>query len=108
MSEPTILITGASGFIGSALAAAFLERGARVLCPARGDDADKRVRARVEASGVGLGTPLAAAALSRLEVLPFDLARLAEDKRIEDVTAAWHCAAHMTFSRKKLQEALDF
>ena len=101
-----VLVTGATGFIGSALAARLLDRGARVTCLARGEDGPERTRRAIAAAAAGFGF---AVDPSRVAVLPYDLAALeaTHASALADLDAAWHCAAHMTFSMRKLREALD-
>jgi nucleoside-diphosphate-sugar epimerase len=100
-----VLVTGATGFIGSSLAARLLEHGARVTCLARGADGPKRTRDAVAAAAEGFGSTVDA---SLIEVLPYDLTALeTHAARLADLTAVWHCAAHMTFAPRKLREAID-
>ena len=102
-----VLVTGATGFIGSALAARLLDRGAHVTCLARGEDGAERTRRAVAAAAAGFG--FGGSDLSRLAVLPYDLSALEtrHAAALADLDAAWHCAAHMTFSMRKLREAMD-
>ena len=55
-----VLITGATGFVGSALAANFLAHGARVLAVSRENGAPRAMRA-VEAAAAGFGFGLSEA-----------------------------------------------
>jgi nucleoside-diphosphate-sugar epimerase len=98
-----ILITGATGFIGSTLAARFLHRGDRVTCLARGHDGPTRTRAKIEAAASGLGIPVSP---DSVRVLPYDIAKLGADE-LSGIDALWHCAASMTFSSRKVREAID-
>lgn len=99
----TVLVTGVTGLVGSALAARLLARGDRVLALARG--APARARSAVSRAAEGFGLPLSADALSRLVVAPSELDALALDfaAELERVELAWHAAAEMSF----LPEALD-
>jgi nucleoside-diphosphate-sugar epimerase len=99
-----VLLTGVTGFIGSSLAARFLDRGWKVTCLARGEDRETRVRDTIREAAKGFGFTANA---DRVEVLPFEIAALGA-KELSGVTAVWHCAAHMTFAYKKLREAIDF
>lgn len=102
-----VLVTGATGFIGSALAARLLERGARVSALARGKDAAERTRRAVADAALGFGFKVDA---SRVNVLPYDFAVLEKEHApaLSDLDAVWHCAAHMTFSTRQLRESIDF
>lgn len=101
-----VLVTGATGFIGSALVARLLDRGARVTCLTRGSDGTARTRRAVANAARGFGLSVDP---ERVQVFPYDLAALEQRAdALADLDAAWHCAAHMTFAWKKLREALDF
>jgi nucleoside-diphosphate-sugar epimerase len=100
-----VLITGATGFIGSSLAAAFVDRGARVTCLARGADGAERTLGAVARAAAGFGLPIDP---SRIQVLPYEAAAIERHAaQLADLTAVWHCAAHMTFAYKKLRDAID-
>ncbi|GJG87840.1 retinol dehydrogenase [Gemmatimonadetes bacterium T265] len=81
-TERTVLVTGATGGIGRATAAALAERGDRVLLVARdrarGEDALREVRARAAASGRG----------GSAEVLQADLSRQADVRQLADAVRA--------------------
>lgn len=102
-----VLVTGATGFIGSSLVARLLNRGTRVTCLARGKDGPERARLAVAEAAEGFGFAVDPA---RIEVLPYDFAAVERDHApaLADLDAVWHCAAHMTFSNRKLREAMDF
>jgi nucleoside-diphosphate-sugar epimerase len=101
MTEPTILITGATGFIGGATAAQLLLRPApgRVLLLARGatqEQAEGRVRKSLARfADAGLLEP----ALRRCEVLRGDLTdpEALADPRLDRVTHVLHLAANTSF-----------
>lgn len=97
----TILVTGVTGLVGSALAAGLLKQGARVLAIARG--APARARSAVTRAAEGFGQPLTQTELAGLIVAPPDLDALSRGGEIGAVTSAWHAAAEMSF----LPEALD-
>ena len=102
-----VLVTGATGFIGSSLVARLLDRGAAVTCLARGDDGPDRTRRAVAEAASGFGFTVDP---SRVTVLPYDFAAVEANhaSRLADLDAVWHCAAHMTFNNKRLREAIDF
>ena len=100
-----VLVTGATGFIGSSIAAALLHRGAAVTCLARGADGSERTRRAVAKAAAGFGFTIDP---SRIQVLPYEPAALERSAaQLADLTAVWHCAAHMTFAYKKLRDAID-
>ncbi|WP_034260994.1 SDR family oxidoreductase [Actinospica robiniae] len=105
---PLALLTGATGFLGAALAANLLDRGFDVRCAVRGDrpqERESRVRAAVEAAGAVAGG-------DRLEVVQADLERERlglsaqgfADLR-DGVTHVVHCGArvNMTLPYSALQ-----
>ena len=100
-----VLLTGATGFIGSSLAAAFVDRGARVTCLARGADGQERTRRAIAGAAAGFGFTIDP---SRIQVVPYEPAAIERHAaELADLTAVWHCAAHMTFAYKKLRDAID-
>jgi nucleoside-diphosphate-sugar epimerase len=105
-----ILLTGATGFVGSALAAAFLNRGGRVLAVSRNDPRGERTARAVLTAAAGFGTPLAVAALERLTTLSVESDRMDEalDRQaLSGITDVWHCAANMTYALETLEETLE-
>ncbi|WP_328946833.1 thioester reductase domain-containing protein [Streptomyces sp. NBC_00250] len=79
--EPVTLLTGATGFLGSALAARLLEQGRTVRCVVRGATANERMRRlraalRVtEVRGASREEGISPAEWERVEVVPGDLAQ---------------------------------
>lgn len=100
-----VLVTGGTGFIGSSIAAALLDRGASVTCLARGADGPARTERAVAEAARGFGFTIDPA---RIKVLPYEPAAIDRHAaELADLTAVWHCAAHMTFAYKKLRDAMD-
>lgn len=100
----TVLITGATGFVGGALAASLLAVGYRVLALSRNDADGERTRASVRDAARGFGKPLDEAAEQRLAVLEVDARTLDQAltrDRLADVCAAWHAAAEMSYASQK-------
>jgi thioester reductase-like protein len=108
MTEPTILITGATGFIGGAAVAQLL------LCPAPGrvlplvrgatqEQAEGRVRKSLARfADAGLLEP----ALRRCEVLRGDLTdpQALADPRLDRVTHVLHLAANTSFRSGQIHQ----
>ena len=110
LSSKQILLTGATGFVGSALAAAFLTRGGRVLAVSRNDARGERTARAVMTAAAGCGMPLSLDALQRLTTVSVESGRMEDvlDRRVlQDVTDVWHCAANMTYAFETLEETLE-
>nr|WP_063572735.1 SDR family oxidoreductase [Luteibacter rhizovicinus] len=105
----TILLTGATGFVGSALAAAFLARSDRVIALARNDPDGERTRAAVRAAAEGFEASLPETVLDQhLDVVEVDhdsyVARLAS-ARLAAISDVWHVAADMSMGKSKLPQS---
>jgi nucleoside-diphosphate-sugar epimerase len=98
MTVPTVLITGATGFIGGAAAADLLTRhpSCRVFLLVRGESPEDRVRRSL---GRFTGAASLEPALGRCTVLRGDLTDPASlaDPRLDEVTHALHLAANTSF-----------
>src|SRR5687767_6736930 len=96
-----VLITGATGFVGGALAATLLARGARVTALSRNDpDGMRTVNAVVDAAQ-GCGLDISGTLSNRLNVINTDLAKGGEElgsAELRGVTEVWHLAAEMSYS----------
>jgi nucleoside-diphosphate-sugar epimerase len=109
LGSKVVLVTGATGFVGSALTANLLARGARVLAVSRENGASRTMRA-VEAAAAGFGFVLSDPERSRLAVINADLAsatRRLDDRVLGSITDVWHCAASMTYDLDALDDALQ-
>jgi nucleoside-diphosphate-sugar epimerase len=105
-----VLITGATGFVGSALTASLLAEGGRVVALSRSDPTGVRTRAAVEKAAEGFGLALSPEqwrGLSVVEVDFRDLERTLEPGVFEGVTDVWNVAAEMAYSIRKILEAVD-
>ncbi|MGF6901681.1 NAD-dependent epimerase/dehydratase family protein [Paraburkholderia sp. GAS348] len=103
-----IILTGATGFVGSALAATLLSRGATVLAVSRNDQDGCRTETAVREAAAGCGLDLGAAIRDRL--VTFDagqgpLADALDADSLQAADAVWHCAAEMSYSANKLAHA---
>jgi thioester reductase-like protein len=106
MSDKTILITGATGFLGSHLAARLLENGCRVTALARASNngsAKRRIEDVLREVGVSQ--------FDNLEVHEGDISLpnlgLNECARRQIVSATdevWHCAASLSFQEQDREE----
>jgi nucleoside-diphosphate-sugar epimerase len=102
------LVTGATGFVGSSIAAQALSQGIRVAALSRRDIDGSRTREAIHQAAVGMGlleNPklLAVYGLNEAGV------RCAVDS-FENGTelSFWHCAAEMTYSYREMRKSLEF
>jgi len=105
-----VLITGVTGFVGSALAASFLARGAHVTAVSRNDPDGVRTINAVLTAAHGCGLDVSGAVESHLRVLDIDFANLENDLAgagLEQITEIWHVAAEMSYSAHKLGVSFD-
>lgn len=109
--EKTVLMTGVTGFIGSYLAAAFLQRGMRVIALTRNDPDGTRTR---QAIRTALHQDKRAHEEidfnHQLLVLAYDVGYARENHSLllATVNEVWHCAAEMSFSPRKLESSFQF
>src|SRR6218665_177721 len=106
----TILVTGATGFLGSALTANWLAEGTRVKALSRNDPGGNRVRAAVEKAARGFGLLLNDAQWALLSTEQVDFRNLQgtlDPRALVDVTHVWNVAAEMSYSLKKILPAVD-
>ncbi|AKJ26891.1 hypothetical protein AAW51_0200 [Caldimonas brevitalea] len=104
------MISGVTGFVGSALAASFLARGMRVAALSRNDPDGMRTVNAVIAAAQGQGLDISGALESHLQVLNVDFTQLdstLEPSALADVTEVWHVAAEMSYSPHKLGRSFD-
>lgn len=96
-APPTVLLTGATGYLGGYLARDLLARGAIVVCPVRGPDPAARLRARLGALGILPGRAAVAVGADltqpRLGMSEPDYQRLCDET---DVII--HCAASVNLA----------
>jgi nucleoside-diphosphate-sugar epimerase len=106
----TILVTGATGFLGSALVVTLLAEGLRVRALSRSDPTGARTRTAVEQAALGFGLPLNPEAWARLSVVEVDFQALAATlgpQHLEDVTDVWNVAAEMSYSTRRIFQSLE-
>lgn len=106
---PTILLTGATGFVGSALAATLLARGMGVVAVSRRDPHGNRTRAAVRAAARGCGITLDEA-MPQLRIVDAGEGGAADalkDGAADDIAAVWHCAADMGHSGLRIAQSFD-
>lgn len=111
-----ILITGATGFLGSSLAASFLDRGCSIVALSRNDPHGTRTQSAIESAAAGFQITLAPNWRARVTVIECDFTSLEKFKNqlsrpdvcetLARVSTVWNCAAQMSYSPKKLSESV--
>ena len=103
-----ILLTGATGFVGSALAATFLASSAKIVALTRADPSGDRTRTAVRTAAEGFGINLSDTVLRRnlrvVEVDAHGFAPSLQASHLATITDVWHVAADMNLSTKKLAQ----
>ncbi|MCX2834016.1 SDR family oxidoreductase [Microbulbifer thermotolerans] len=105
-----VLITGATGFVGSALAANLLARGAKVTAVSRNDPDGVRTTEAILTTARGCGLDVSGAVKHHLRVLNINFADLEGELAnagLEEITEIWHVAAEMSYSAHKLGTSFD-
>lgn len=105
-----VLLTGATGFVGSALAAAFLARSIPVVVVSRNDPDGERTESAILDAAKGFGLNISHAISQHLDVINVDFSDLEQcipGDMLADVTVAWHCAAEMSYSSSKLASSFE-
>ena len=102
MNRSSILITGATGFVGSALAARFLADGQSLLCLSRNDESGERTRSAIQGAASGMSLQLKEDWRKRVRVVPSRI----DPALFGGTSAVWNCAAEMGYSFKNLPQSL--
>lgn len=102
MNRSSILITGATGFVGSALAARFLADGQSLLCLSRNDESGERTRSAIQSAATGLSLHLKEDWKKHVRVAPSRI----DPALFSGISAVWNCAAEMGYSFKNLPQSL--
>jgi len=105
-----ILVTGATGFVGSSLVAGLLAEGHRVLALSRNDPGGQRTRTAIEKAASGFGLAPGALPWSRLSIVEVDFRALEQTlppQVFAGVTLIWNVAAEMTYAIKKILDSVN-
>ncbi|MBC8006657.1 MAG: SDR family oxidoreductase [Prolixibacteraceae bacterium] len=105
-----VLLTGATGFVGSALAANFLARSIPVVVLSRNDPDGERTENAILDAAKGFGLDISKAITQHLDVINVDFSDLEHcisTEVLADVKFAWHCSAEMSYSPSKLASSFE-
>ncbi|MFP5393600.1 MAG: NAD-dependent epimerase/dehydratase family protein [Gammaproteobacteria bacterium] len=105
-----VLLTGATGCVGSALAASFLAQSIPLVVLSRNDPDGERTENAILAAATGFGLDIAQEMIQHLQVVNVDFSDLEHcvpSELVADVTVAWHCAAEMSYSPHKLASSFE-
>jgi len=106
-----VLITGATGFVGSALAANLLARGLYVIAISRNDADGKRTIEKVKFAAEGFDLDIQGALKSHFEVVNVDFSQLNNSlskDTLSSITEVWHVAAEMAYSTNRVCQSFEF
>jgi len=105
-AHPTILITGATGLLGGALAAELLKSGewSNVLLLVRGEDTDHALQRTKDSLARFISTPQLLDEIKPAHILVGDFtapAAFVADERLQDIRRVVHCAALTSFGANR-------
>ena len=107
-----ILITGATGFIGGALAGTFLASGQKVICLSRNDPHGDRTRQNIIEAMHGFDQEVSASVLENLQIESIDLSNFSDELNKlpfwNEVDEIWHCAADLSYSTQNLADSYEY
>ncbi len=106
----TVLITGATGFVGSSLAANLLARSVQVIALVRNDPKGERTRAAIRSAAGGFGLAMTESLLELnvrvVEIDEHNPCRNLTPQSLAEISEVWHVAAEMSFSIDRLVASL--
>src|SRR5580765_1316911 len=105
-----VLLTGATGFVGSALATGFLAQSIPVLVLSRNDPDGARTTTAILEAADGFGLDLSHSISSHLSVIDVDFSNIEHSIPLDalaSVKYAWHCSAEMSYSPSQLASSFQ-
>lgn len=112
MNSPTILLTGASGYLGSLIAAGFLEHSAaRLVLPVRSHHTADSIHDRLSAAMTKSGKASPHLDVDRIRIIPFPKAdhweALAPELRKQGIAEIVHCAGCLDYFDAEALQAVN-
>jgi nucleoside-diphosphate-sugar epimerase len=105
-----VLLTGATGFVGSALATGFLTQSIPVLVLSRNDPDGARTTTAILEAADGFSLDLSHSISSHLSVIDVDFSNIEHSIPLDALTSvkyAWHCSAEMSYSPSQLASSFQ-
>ncbi|NRA66867.1 MAG: SDR family oxidoreductase [Pseudobacteriovorax sp.] len=104
----TVLVTGVTGFVGSALAAGFIKNGIKVVAISRNDNSGWRTLKAIEEAVAQTQNDFSRDIGQMLEVISIEYEKiedLSKNPLLDEIDEVWHSAAEMTYSKRKLNRS---
>ena len=105
-----VMVSGVTGFLGSAIAASFLKSGKEVHGLTRNDETGQRARQAVLSAARGFGWDISEEIRRGFHVVNVDFMNMKQnllDKKLPPMDAIWHVAAEMSYLSQKLSKAFQ-